>query len=141
MHQFVFCTWSVMFWDRLLYHELKTPSNTITEPMQVSINRSLQMAVVWVRHVSDRRVHRFSPRLRLGVKYVGGSGSGHGERFRLRRLRLWLRIPLVPGDESGIELNHGRVPSIYKVAKRSEGHLISKWLLVVWEDAKQQGCY
>ena len=50
-------------------------------------------------------------------------------------------VSLVPGDESGIELNHGRVPGIYKVAKRSAGHLISKWLLVVWEDAKQQGCY
>ena len=57
----------------------------------------------------------------------GGLGSGSAS--------------LVPRDENDVELYQGKVPSIYKVAKWSEGHLISKGVLAVWEDAEQRGCY
>ena len=45
---------------------------------------------------------------------------------------------LLPKDENGVELNQGRVTSIYKVTTWSEGYLFSKGVLVVWEDAEQQ---
>ena len=61
-----------------------------------------------------------------------GSGSGgfsYGSASR------------VPRHKNGVELNQERMPSIYKAAKRSEGYLFSKGVLVVWEDTEQRGCY
>ena len=40
---------------------------------------------------------------------------------------------------NGVELNQRRVPSVNNVAKRSEGPLLSRGMLAVWESAEQQG--
>ena len=122
-----------------------------THPQTPSLNpcRSASTGLykwLWIRYVSVRRV---------GIS-VPAQTPARGKICRRFRVRSWGKVQAPAASalalhpwfqEKKMTLNYIkercrafiRSPSIYKVAKWSEGHLISKGVLAVWEDAEQPG--